>query len=84
MSITRRAFSGGALALLAASTISSSQAQTKQEGIMLKVKPFKINISDAAITDLKNRLGQARWPHAITNDWSRGQPIKLIMELADQ
>jgi epoxide hydrolase len=51
---------------------------------MLNVKPFKINISDAAIADLKSRLGQTRWPHAITNDWSRGQPLKLVMELTDQ
>ena len=51
---------------------------------MLDVTPFKIDISDAAIADLKTRLGQVRWPHAITNDWSRGQPASLIMELTDQ
>lgn len=51
---------------------------------MLEVTPFKINISDTAIADLKTRLGQTRWPHAITNDWSRGQPITLVMELVDQ
>lgn len=50
---------------------------------MLEVKPFKIDISDAAIADLKSRLGHTRWPHPITSDWSRGQPIKLIMELTD-
>lgn len=51
---------------------------------MLKVTPFKINISDEAIADLKSRLAQTRWPHAITADWSRGQSPELIRELADQ
>jgi pimeloyl-ACP methyl ester carboxylesterase len=51
---------------------------------MLEVKPFKIAISDEAVADLQNRLGRARWPHAITKDWSRGQPASLIMELTDQ
>lgn len=51
---------------------------------MLEVKPFKIAISDEAVADLKTRLGHARWSHAITNDWSRGQPASLIMELTDQ
>ena len=51
---------------------------------MLSVKPFKIEITDAAIADLKDRLGKARWPHPITEDWSRGQPSTLIKELADQ
>lgn len=26
----------------------------------------------------------ARWPHATTTDWSRGQPVGFIKELADQ
>ena len=51
---------------------------------MLEVKPFKIAISDEAVADLKTRLGHARWSHAITNDWSRGQPASLIMELTDK
>lgn len=84
MPVTRRTFSGGALSLLALGTAKSALAQTQGECPMLEVKPFKIDISEAAIADLKARLGQARWPHAITNDWSRGQPVKFIMELTDQ
>ena len=49
---------------------------------MLEVKPFKIAISDEAVADLKTRLGHARWSHAITNDWSRGQPASLIMAVS--
>lgn len=51
---------------------------------MLSIKPFKIEISDAALADLKERLRKTRWPHDITRDWSRGQPAALIRELADQ
>ena len=51
---------------------------------MLSIRPFKIEISDAAVADLKDRLAKARWSEAITDDWSRGQPRAFIKELADQ
>jgi pimeloyl-ACP methyl ester carboxylesterase len=84
MNVTRRSFNIGALALVALNTVKPLNAQTSKESAMLDVRPFKIDISDAALADLKQRLGQTRWPHAITNDWSRGQPLSLIMELTDQ
>jgi pimeloyl-ACP methyl ester carboxylesterase len=84
MPVTRRTFNTGALSLLALGAARPAQSEIQKESPMLEVTPFKIDISDAAIADLKTRLGQARWPHAITNDWSRGQPVKLIMELTDQ
>ncbi|AXV17627.1 epoxide hydrolase (plasmid) [Neorhizobium sp. SOG26] len=51
---------------------------------MLKITPYRIEISDEAIADLKDRLARTRFPRAVTDDWSRGQPIKLIKELVDQ
>ncbi|MCK8779997.1 epoxide hydrolase [Rhizobium sp. NTR19] len=51
---------------------------------MLKIAPYRIEISDEAITDLKDRLARTRFPRAVSDDWSRGQPIKLIRELVDQ
>lgn len=51
---------------------------------MLDIQPFKIGISDAAIADLKRRLGETRWPHATTTDWSRGQPLQVIQDLVEQ
>lgn len=51
---------------------------------MLSIKPFKIEISDAAIADLKDRLAKTRWPREITDDWSRGQPTRLIRALSDR
>jgi epoxide hydrolase len=46
--------------------------------------PFKIAIPDAAIADLKQRLAMTRWPQSFSQDWSRGQPVHFIRELADQ
>lgn len=60
---------------------------TKQQPAATKgeeIRPFRINISDEQIADLKARLAQTRWPHATTTDWSRGQPLGFIMELVDQ
>jgi pimeloyl-ACP methyl ester carboxylesterase len=50
----------------------------------MQFTPFKIDISDAAIDDLKIRLEGTRWPAATTSDWSRGQPVSFIQELATQ
>lgn len=84
MTLTRRTFSRGALSLLAAIASKPAIGQSQEEGQMLAIKPFEIQISDAALADLQDRLRKTRWPHVITDDWSRGQPIKLIKELADQ
>jgi pimeloyl-ACP methyl ester carboxylesterase len=48
------------------------------------IRPYRIDIPQAAIDDLKQRLRQTRWPHAVAEDWSRGQPVAFIRELADQ
>jgi pimeloyl-ACP methyl ester carboxylesterase len=84
MTVTRRTFSKGALSILAAMSSQSATAQSQEEDPMLSIKPFKIQVSDEAIADLKDRLGKTRWPQAITDDWSRGQPIRLVKELAEQ
>ncbi|MEF2127934.1 epoxide hydrolase N-terminal domain-containing protein, partial [Pseudomonas aeruginosa] len=41
-------------------------------------------IPQAQIDDLKQRLRQARWPQAVAQDWSRGQPVAFVQELAEQ
>ena len=84
MTVTRRSFNTGALSLLAAIATTPAIAQSQEKDQMLATTPFKIDISDAAIADLKDRLAKARLPHAITNDWSRGQPNALIAELTEQ
>ena len=50
----------------------------------MSITPFRIDVSDEAIADLKERLTMTRWPHATTTDWSHGQPVGFIKELADQ
>ena len=81
--LTRRSFlaAAGAAALLPALASTSSRAEGATQ---MSITPFKIAIGDAEIDDLKVRLEGARWPHATTNDWSRGQPVSFIKELADR
>jgi len=49
----------------------------------MQCSPFTIAILDAAIDDLKARLEGTRWPAATTTDWSHGQPVPFIRELAE-
>ena len=57
MTITRRTFNRGALSLLAAAVASKHAiAQTQEEGPMLSIEPFTIQIPDAAIADLASIL----------------------------
>jgi epoxide hydrolase len=49
-----------------------------------RIRPFKIDIPQHQIDDLRTRLGATRWPIPVAADWSRGQPVQLIKELAEQ
>ena len=49
---------------------------------MSPVRPFQIDIPQAQLDDLRRRLAATRWPHALTDDFSRGQPLSLVRELA--
>lgn len=48
------------------------------------IVPFAIHVPDAALADLKERLTMTRWPQDITGDWSRGQPVHFVRELAER
>ncbi len=38
-----------------------------------QIDPFVIGVDGAALGDLRDRLGRARWPERETvNDWSQG------------
>lgn len=50
---------------------------------MTEITPFSIAIPEAQLIDLRERLDMTRWPTAITDDWSHGQPVAFIKELAD-
>jgi len=46
------------------------------------VRPFRIDIPDAAIEDLHDRLRRTRWPESETvSDWSQGTPLAFTREL---
>jgi pimeloyl-ACP methyl ester carboxylesterase len=46
------------------------------------VRAFELNISDAQLTDLKQRLAATRFPEAETpDDWSQGVPLSYAQEL---
>lgn len=49
----------------------------------MSITPFRIDIPQAQIDDLKERLAMTRWPQQSTSDWSRGQPVQFIRNLAD-
>jgi epoxide hydrolase len=47
-----------------------------------EVKPFRIEIPDADLDDLRDRLGRTRWPDRETvSDWSQGIPLGYLREL---
>jgi pimeloyl-ACP methyl ester carboxylesterase len=51
---------------------------------MTDIVPFTIAIPESHVIDLRERLAMTRWPSALTEDWSHGQPTGLIRELAEQ
>ena len=50
---------------------------------MTEVRPFRVEISDAVIDDLRERLARTRWPEKEpVEDWSMGIPLGYVQELA--
>src|ERR1700738_1465326 len=48
-----------------------------------ELRPFRVEISDAAIEDLRGRLARTRWPEKEpVGDWSMGIPLTYVQELA--
>ncbi len=47
-----------------------------------EITPFRIDIPDAALDDLRQRLRQTRWPDPETvDDWSQGIPLAYVRDL---
>jgi pimeloyl-ACP methyl ester carboxylesterase len=47
------------------------------------IRPFKINVPDAELTELRRRINATRWPERETvTDESQGVPLAMIQELA--
>jgi epoxide hydrolase len=48
------------------------------------IVPFTVSISDEAITDLRSRLNNTRWPGELPGPaWQRGVPIEYLRRVAD-
>jgi pimeloyl-ACP methyl ester carboxylesterase len=48
------------------------------------VTPYRIEIPDSDLADLRERLRRTRWPEAATvDDWSQGVPLAYLRELCD-
>jgi pimeloyl-ACP methyl ester carboxylesterase len=49
---------------------------------MTAVEPFRIEVPEADLIDLRERLAPTRWPEAETvDDWSQGVPLAYLQEL---
>ncbi|MGH1516943.1 epoxide hydrolase family protein [Chryseobacterium sp. JK1] len=49
-----------------------------------EITPFTVHIPEDAITDLKQRLKQIRWPdQELVTDWSQGVPLAAAKKLAN-
>ena len=49
-----------------------------------EIRPFTIDVPDAVLDDLRNRLRHTRWPDRETvDDWSQGVPLAYAQEIAE-
>ncbi len=47
------------------------------------IRPFRIEISDNDLADLRDRLARARWPEQLpVEGWSAGVPVEYLKDLA--
>lgn len=48
------------------------------------IKPFSINVEDAALSDLRRRIRQTRWPTEVPGtDWQHGMSAKYLRPLLE-
>jgi epoxide hydrolase len=51
---------------------------------MTDVLPFRIDVPDDVLVDLRRRLATTRWPESeCVDDWSQGMPLSYTRELAE-
>lgn len=50
---------------------------------MDEINPFRIDIPQADLDDLRERLRRTRWARQLPGGWSRGVPVAYLKELAD-
>jgi pimeloyl-ACP methyl ester carboxylesterase len=80
----RRRFVGGAAtAVVAAGALSLFPVQLAAATEGTAIRPFRVNVPEAALVDLRRRINATRWPDRETvSDESQGVPLAMIQELA--
>jgi hypothetical protein len=49
-----------------------------------EIRPFRIDVSQADLDDLRDRLAHTRWSRELPGEgWSRGVPVAYLRELPD-
>ncbi|WP_406314478.1 epoxide hydrolase 1 [Streptosporangium sp. NBC_01639] len=49
-----------------------------------EIRPFRIDVPQADLDDLRDRLARTRWPRQLPGEgWSRGVPVGYIKDLAE-
>ncbi|HEX7907980.1 MAG TPA: epoxide hydrolase [Paraburkholderia sp.] len=93
LSLSRRRFVGAAAATVAASSLSQlAFAKVEQSitdlapapgGDKSAIRPFRVHVPEAELTELRRRIKATRWPEKETvSDGSQGVPLAMIRELA--
>jgi pimeloyl-ACP methyl ester carboxylesterase len=50
----------------------------------VEIRPYRVEIPQRALDDLRDRLARTRWPDALPGaSWSRGVPLDYLRELAE-
>src|SRR5690348_17334154 len=57
---------------------------TETKTVKTQIRPFRIDIPQADLDDLRQRLARTRWTAQLPGDpWTRGVPVEYLRELAD-
>ncbi len=49
-----------------------------------EIRPFRIDVPEADLDDLRERLGRTRWPSEVAGaEWSRGAPVGYVQALTE-
>ncbi len=78
----RKLLAGAAMGLAAAGAASLFPIHSAPAATNDAIRPFRINVPEEALVDLRRRLAATRWPEKeIVDDDSQGVPLATIQEL---
>lgn len=87
---SRRKFMGGAGILSAGLVLTAARRTAAKSAPLLlptatkDITPFKVDVPQAALDDLKERLANTRWPDKEpVTDWSQGVPLTKAQSLVE-